>query len=236
MTREEVWQCISEIGLVPLVRASSSELAVAVARCICAGGIPIVEVTMGMPGAITVIEELAATNGHILVGAGAVVGAETADRCLHAGADFLVCPGFDSRTVKLANRQEKLIIAGALTPTEIITAWRAGADFVKVFPCGSVGGPGYIREIKAALPNIPLVPAGGVNPQTAAEFIGGGASALGIGELVSLPALMWENLATITDEARRYVSIVRDARKSTNGSGSPGSGLLRATVSLGVDR
>lgn len=213
MTREEVWQYILEVGIVPVVRAPSPELAIAVARAVCAGGIPIVEVTMTVPGAISVIEELTRTmDGEMLVGAGTVLGAETAARCIDAGAEFLVSPGFDVETVKLANFQEKLIMAGALTPTEIITAWKAGSDFVKVFPCGNVGGPSYIRAIKGALPHIPVVPTGGVNLETAAEFLCAGASALGIGgELISTAALKSGNMIAITQAARQYVAIVREA-------------------------
>lgn len=214
MTREEVWQQISEVGIVPVIRASSPELAIAAARAVWAGGIPIVEVTMTVPGAINVIEELTHTMDGMVVGAGTVLGAETAARCFDAGADFVVSPGFDAETVKLANLQEKLIMAGALTPTEIITAWKAGSDFVKVFPCGNVGGPGYIRSLKAALPQIPMVPTGGVDRETAAEFLCAGASALGIGgELISPTALKTGNMDAITDAARQYAAIVRMARE-----------------------
>ena len=213
-TREEVWQYISEIGIVPVVRAPSPELAIAAAKAVCAGGIPIVEITMTVPGAIGVIQELRQTmNGRILVGAGTVLGAETAARCLDAGAEFLVSPGFDFETVKLANLQEKLIMAGALTPTEVITAWKAGSDFVKVFPCGNVGGAGYIRSLRAALPQIPMVPTGGVNLETATDFLCAGASALGVGgELISAAALKSGNWDAITETARLFVTIVRQAR------------------------
>lgn len=215
MTREEVWQCIVEIGIVPVIRASSPELAIAAAKAVWAGGIPIVEVTMTVPGAIGVIEELTRTMpGEIVVGAGTVLGAETAARCLDAGAEFLVSPGFDVETVKMANMQEKLMMAGGLTPTEIITAWKAGSDFVKVFPCGNVGGPSYIRALKTALPQIPMVPTGGVNKETAAEFLCAGASALGVGgELISAAALKSGNMDAITESARQYVAIVRAARE-----------------------
>jgi 2-dehydro-3-deoxyphosphogluconate aldolase/(4S)-4-hydroxy-2-oxoglutarate aldolase len=213
-TREEVWQYISEIGIVPVVRAPSPELAIAAAKAVYEGGIPIVEITMTVPGAISAIQELTQSmGGRILVGAGTVLGAETAARCLDAGADFLVSPGFDFETVKLANLQEKLIMAGALTPTEVITAWKAGSDFVKVFPCGNVGGAGYIRALRAALPQIPMVPTGGVNLETAADFLCAGASALGIGgELISAAALKTGNWDAITETARHFVAIVRQAR------------------------
>jgi 2-dehydro-3-deoxyphosphogluconate aldolase/(4S)-4-hydroxy-2-oxoglutarate aldolase len=215
MTREEVWQYILEIGIVPVVRAASPEQAIAAARAVCAGGIPIVEVTMTVPGAVAVIEELRRTmDGEMLVGAGTVLGAETAARCLDAGAEFLVSPGFDLETVKLANRKEKLIMAGALTPTEVITAWKAGSDFVKIFPCGNVGGPSYIRSLKAALPQIPMVPTGGVNLSTIAEFLCAGASALGVGgELISAAALKSGNMAAISEAAGRMIAAVRRARE-----------------------
>jgi 2-dehydro-3-deoxyphosphogluconate aldolase/(4S)-4-hydroxy-2-oxoglutarate aldolase len=215
MTREEVWQWILEVGIVPVLRAPSPELAIAAAKAIWAGGIPIIEVTMTVPGAVAVIEELRRTmDGQILIGAGTVLGAETAARCLDAGAEFLVSPGFDLETVKLANRKEKLIMAGALTPTEVITAWKAGSDFVKIFPCGNVGGPSYIRSLKAALPQIPMVPTGGVNLETIAEFLCAGASALGIGsELISTAALKSGNMAGISATAARLVAAVRRARE-----------------------
>jgi 2-dehydro-3-deoxyphosphogluconate aldolase/(4S)-4-hydroxy-2-oxoglutarate aldolase len=216
MTREEVWQYILEIGIVPVVRAPSPEQAIAAARAVYAGGIPIVEVTMTVPGAVAVIEELRRTmDGEMLVGAGTVLGAETAARCLDAGAEFLVSPGFDLETVKLANRREKLIMAGALTPTEVITAWKAGADFVKIFPCGNVGGPGYIRSLKAALPQIPMVPTGGVNLSTIADFLCAGASALGVGgELISAAALKSGDMAVISEAASQMVAAIREARES----------------------
>jgi 2-dehydro-3-deoxyphosphogluconate aldolase / (4S)-4-hydroxy-2-oxoglutarate aldolase len=219
-TREEVWQYISEIGIVPVVRAPSPELAIAAAKAVCAGGIPIVEITMTVPGAISVIQELRqCMGGRILVGAGTVLGAETAARCLDAGAEFLVSPGFDLETVKLANLREKLIMAGALTPTEVITAWKAGSDFVKVFPCGNVGGAGYIRSLRAALPQIPMVPTGGVNLETASDFLCAGASALGVGgELISAAALKSGNWDAIAEAARRFVTIVRQSREPASES------------------
>ena len=214
MTREEIWQGIMDVGIVPVIRASSPELALAAVGAICAGGIPIVEVCMTVPGAIDVIQELARSMGdRILLGAGSVLSAGTAARCLDAGAHFLVCPGFDAETVKLANCQEIPVMAGALTPTEVITAWRAGADFVRIFPCANVGGPSYIRELKAAMPQIPMVPTGGVSAATAAEFFEAGASALGIGcELISSAALKSGNLLEITRAALHYASIARAAR------------------------
>jgi 2-dehydro-3-deoxyphosphogluconate aldolase/(4S)-4-hydroxy-2-oxoglutarate aldolase len=145
-----------------------------------------------------------------------VLDAQTAQRCFDAGAQFLVSPGFDLGTVQLANKLGKLIMAGALTPTEVIAAWKAGSDFVKVFPCGTVGGAKYIKALKAPLPQIPMVPTGGVNLDTAADFIRAGSAALGIGgELVSASALKSGNTSEITEAAKKYVSIVRDARDET---------------------
>lgn len=211
MTKEEVRRRILEIRIVPVVRASSASLAISAAQAIHAGGIPIVEVTMTVPGAINAIVELNRSLGkELLIGAGTVLDAETAKRCLDAGAEFLVSPGFDLETVRLANQEKKLMMAGGLTPTEVITAWTANSDFVKVFPCGNVGGPSYIKALKAALPEILMVPTGGVNLKTAATFLEAGASALGIGgELVSSVALERGDFAAITDLARQFVQIVR---------------------------
>jgi 2-dehydro-3-deoxyphosphogluconate aldolase/(4S)-4-hydroxy-2-oxoglutarate aldolase len=149
----------------------------------------------------------------VLVGAGTVLDAGSARRCLDAGAQFLVSPGFDLETVKFANSQGVPIIAGALTPTEVITAWNAGSDFVKIFPCGNVGGAKYIKALKGPLPQIPMVPTGGVNLNTTAEFILAGSAAVGVGgELVLATALKSGNTREITELAKQYVSIVREAR------------------------
>jgi 2-dehydro-3-deoxyphosphogluconate aldolase/(4S)-4-hydroxy-2-oxoglutarate aldolase len=148
-------------------------------------------------------------GSDVLIGAGTVLDAATAQKCLDAGAQFLVSPGFDAETVALARRLNVLIMPGSLTPTEVITAWKAGADFVKIFPCGNVGGPAYIKSLKAALPQIPMIPTGGVNLETAAAFLRAGASALGIGgELISKAALDSGNFAAITESARQYTAIV----------------------------
>ena len=205
-----------EIGVVPVVRASSAKQAMLAAEAVCAGGIPIVEVTMTVPGAIEVIAELSKSMGsEVLIGAGTVLDAETAQHCLDAGAEFIVSPGFNLETVKFVNRAGKLMMAGALTPSEVIAAWKAGSDFVKIFPCGAVGGAKYIKALKGPLPQIPMIPTGGVNLTTAADFILAGAAALGIGgELVSASALESGDLAPIVEAARGFVSIVRNARKA----------------------
>ncbi len=216
MTKQEVAKRIVEIGIVPVVRASSAAQAREAAEAVCAGGIPILEITMTVPGAIELIEQLAKEVGsQVLVGAGTVLDAETAKRCVNAGAEFLVSPGFDLETVKFANCKGKLMMAGALTPTEVIDAWKAGSDFVKIFPCGATGGASYIKALKAPLPQVPMIPTGGVNLKTAADMIQAGAAALGVGgELVSAKALNSGNLREITEAARQFVAVVRDARKT----------------------
>jgi len=221
MDKQRVRDRIIEIGIVPVVRASSPGEARIAADAICKGGIPIVEITMTVPGALDVIRELAKNDASdVLVGAGTVLNAEAARRCLDAGAQFLVSPGLNLQTVELAVREGKLIMAGALTPTEVITAWEAGADFVKVFPCGQVGGAKYIKALKGPLPQVPLVPTGGVNLNTAAEFIEAGAAALGIGgELVQADALKSNKPEIVVENARKFLAIVKQARAQMASSG-----------------
>jgi 2-dehydro-3-deoxyphosphogluconate aldolase/(4S)-4-hydroxy-2-oxoglutarate aldolase len=218
MDKQAVRDRITQIGIVPVVRAASPREAHLAAEAVCQGGIPIVEITMTVPGALDVIRELTKNAAsELLVGAGTVLNADTARRCLDAGAQFLVSPGFNPHTVELAVREGKLIMAGALTPTEIITAWEAGSDFVKVFPCGQVGGAKYIRALKGPLPHIPLVPTGGVNLNTAAEFIEAGCVALGVGgELVQPDALKSGNLEIIIENARKFLAIVTQTRAKMN--------------------
>ena len=221
MDKQKVRDRIIEIGIVPVVRASSAGEACVAADAVCQGGIPIVEITMTVPGAVEVIRELVKNcASDVLIGAGTVLNPETACRCLDAGAQFLVSPGLNLKTVELAVREGKLIMAGALTPTEVITAWDAGADFVKIFPCGQVGGAKYIKALKGPLPQIPLVPTGGVNLNTAAEFIEAGAAALGIGgELVQADALECNKPEIIVENARKFVVIVKQARAQLASSG-----------------
>jgi len=221
MDKQKVRDRILEIGIVPVVRASSPGEARIAADAVCQGGIPIVEITMTVPGALDVIRELAKYSASdVLVGAGTVLNAEAARRCLDAGAQFLVSPGLNLKTVELAVREGKLIMAGALTPTEVITAWEAGADFVKIFPCGQVGGAKYIKALKGPLPQIPLVPTGGVNLSTAAEFIEAGAAALGIGgELVQADALKSNKPEIIVENVRKFLAIVKQARAQMASSG-----------------
>jgi 2-dehydro-3-deoxyphosphogluconate aldolase/(4S)-4-hydroxy-2-oxoglutarate aldolase len=214
MTKKQVADRIVEIGIVPVIRATSAKQAMYAVEGVCAGGIPVVEITMTVPGAIELLTSLARTSASdILIGAGTVLDAEDARRCVEAGAQFIVSPGFDAETIEFANRSDTLIMSGALTPTEVITAWKAGSDFIKVLPCGCVGGASYIRALKAPLPNIPLVPTGGVNLKTAPELIEAGAAAIGIGgELISASASQSGNTSEISENARRYVAVVCEAR------------------------
>lgn len=214
MDKHAIRNRILEIGIVPVIRASSPREAIIAAEAVAEGGIPIVEVTMTVPGAIEVIRELAKTSAsELLIAAGTVLDAETAKRCQDAGAQFLVSPGLDLETVAFAMREQILMMAGALTPTEIITAWKAGSDFVKVFPCGQVGGAKYIKAVRGPLPQIPLVPTGGVNLNTAGEFIEAGAAVLGVGgELIQAEALRTGKREVIVENARKFLAIVREAR------------------------
>lgn len=217
MTEVEVRARIVEIGIVPVVRAGSSREARMAIDAICAGGIPVAEVTMTVPGAIDVIADLARTMARdLLIGAGTVLDAETAQRCLEVGAQFIVSPGLDVETVALVKRSGKVMMAGALSPTEVIAAWKAGSDFVKIFPCGTVGGAKYIKALKGPLPQVRMVPTGGVNLETAADFLRAGAEALGVGgELVSADALRSGNVGAITENARRFSAIIRAEARST---------------------
>ena len=220
MKKKEVRLRIEQVGIVPVIRASSSEEARFAAEAVAKGGIPIVEITMTVPGALQVIEELVQSMPDLLVGAGTVLNKKMARQCADAGAQFLVTPGFNKQTVAAAKKLDLLIMAGALTPTEVMEAWDEGADFVKVFPCGNVGGASYIKALKGPLPQVPLVPTGGVNLETAASYIRAGAAALGIGgELILKNAVEGRKAELISDLATVYLGLVRDARSGTE-SGS----------------
>jgi len=213
---EKVWvlKRLEEIGIIPVVRAASAEDAVYVADAISEGGIPILEITMTVPGAIGVIAELSKRYGDlVLVGAGTVLNADTARNCIAAGAQFIVSPALNLQTIELCKMQRIAILPGALTPTEVVTAWENGADAVKVFPCSAVGGPKYLRALKAPLPEIRLVPTGGVSLATAGDFISAGAWALGVGsDLVDTKAISARDRESVIATARNYVAAVRDAR------------------------
>lgn len=210
MTKDLVRRQILEVGIVPVIRASSAQKAIAAAEAVLKGGISVVEITMTVPRAKEAIVELS-KNRDLLVGAGTVLTADAARQCLDAGAHFLVSPGFDFETVKLAKSEGYLMMAGALTPTEVIAAWNAGSDFVKIFPCSALGGASYIKALKGPLPQIPMVPTGGVNLKTAADFLAAGSAALGVGgELILSSALESNNLSAITDLAKQYVAIIKE--------------------------
>ena len=214
MTIDDVIRRIEEIGIVPVVRAASVEQANRAVEAICGGGIPVVEITMTVPNAVAVIREVTQQYGSkVLIGAGTVITAEQAESCLHAGAEFLVSPGLAPSVLTIAKAAGKLAIPGALTPTELMQSESAGARLVKIFPCGNVGGPKYLKSLKAPFPNASLIPTGGVNAANAAEFIAAGAFALGVGaDLVDAKALREGDLAKISAAARELVNAVISAR------------------------
>lgn len=215
MTKAEVCEFIRNIGIIPAVRVSSAEEAHFAAECVTAGGIPIVEITMTVPEAVKLIAHLASHHKKMVVGAGTVLDTETARQCVDAGANFLTAPGFDVSLVEFAAAHDIAILPGALTPSEIVSAWKIGADFVKVFPCGQVGGEKYIKALKIALPQIPLIAAGGVNQQNAADYILAGAAAIGVGkELIPPEAIAQREAPRIRELARRFIAFVKEGRDS----------------------
>jgi 2-dehydro-3-deoxyphosphogluconate aldolase/(4S)-4-hydroxy-2-oxoglutarate aldolase len=213
MDKETICARIEEIGIIPAVRLSSTEDALFAAEAVCSSGIPIVEVTMTIPGAVKVIHTVASSMPDVIVGAGTVLDAEAARRCLDAGAGFITTTGLDLGVVEFALKQKAAVFPGALTPTEIMTAWKAGADFVKVFPCSAMGGPSYIRALRAPFPRVRFIAAGGVNQTTIADFIAAGAAAVGIGsELIHQEAIHRREREWIRELARRYAGIIKHAR------------------------
>ena len=215
MKKQDVRARIEQTGIVPVIRAASPEEARFAAEAVSQGGIGVVEITMTVPGAVSVIAALVKTMPELLVGAGTVLNRKMALECAKAGAQFLVSPGFSKQVVAAAQKLDLLIMAGALTPSEVMTAWDAGADFVKIFPCGNVGGPSYVKALKGPLPQVPMVPTGGVNLEPAADYIRAGAAALGVGgELVLKKAVQDRKAELISQLAARYVAIVREAKDS----------------------
>jgi len=214
MNKAEVLQRIHEVGVVPVVRAASPEEAIQVIEAIKSGGLAILEITMTVPNAVKVIEEVASRYGdEVLVGAGTVLDPETARDCILAGARFVVSPSLNTRTIEFCQQSSIAVFPGALTPTEVVTAWQAGADAVKVFPCGAVGGAKYLASLKAPLPQIEMIPTGGVSLSTAAGFIAAGAFALGVGaDLVDLAAIRSGEPEKVAQAAGAYVAAVKDAR------------------------
>jgi 2-dehydro-3-deoxyphosphogluconate aldolase/(4S)-4-hydroxy-2-oxoglutarate aldolase len=214
MHKNEVIKQIRDIGIIPVVRASSGDEAMRAIDAIREGGVSVLEITMTVPGAVNVIAQVAARYGDdAIIGAGTVLDAETARACILNGAQFVVSPSLNLETIACCRRYGVAVLPGALTPTEIVTAWTAGADFVKVFPAGSLGGASYIKSLKAPLPQIEMVPTGGVSIKTAADFIKAGSSALGVGaDLVDLKAIREGQASIITERAKQFVEIVREAR------------------------
>jgi 2-dehydro-3-deoxyphosphogluconate aldolase/(4S)-4-hydroxy-2-oxoglutarate aldolase len=210
MTKQDILRKIREIGLVPVLRAESEEQAIALANAVADGGVTCLEVTMTVPGAVKVIGRLAKDRPDILLGAGTVLDEESAKACVGEGATFIVSPAFDEKTVSYCRKHDVPVLPGALTPTEIIRAWNAGADVVKVFPASAMGGAKYLKSLKAPLPNIELIPTGGVSVETAADFLNAGAYALGVGaDLVNPSAIKSGQPETITAHARKYMEIVK---------------------------
>ena len=215
MNKSEVLKQIKDVGIIPVVRATTADEAMSAIDAIREGGIAVLEITMTVPGAVGVIEQVTARFGNdALVGAGTVLDAEIAKACIAAGAQFIVSPALNMETIAYCRDQDVAVMPGALTPTEVVNAWNAGADFVKVFPAGAVGGASYLRALKAPLPQIELVPTGGVSLKTAADFIKAGAAALGVGaDLVDIKAIREGQSGIITERAKQFVQIVHEARE-----------------------
>ncbi len=213
MIKTEVCALIKEIGIVPGIRVSTAEDAHFAAESVASGGVPIVEITMTVAGAIDLISHLVRYHPKMLVGAGTIMDTEVARQCVDAGASFLTSPGLDSSLIEFAGKKEVAVLAGALTPTEVISAWRAGADFIKVFPCAQVGGDTYIKALRGPLPHVPLIASGGVNQQTAANFIFAGATAIGVGaELIPTEAIARRQAHRIRELTQRFVGFVKEGR------------------------
>ncbi len=214
MNKQTIISNILNIGIVPIVRAGSAEDAIASVDAIYEGGIRAVEITMTVPGAIRALEKVADKLGDkITLGAGTVLDPETCRACFLAGAEFIVTPALRVATIEMARRYSKPIMPGALTPTEILTAWEHGADFVKVFPCGNMGGPKYIKALKGPFPQIEMIPTGGVNLETVGDFLKAGAAAVAVGgELVDAQSLKDKRYDVITSRAKQYLEVIAKAR------------------------
>jgi 2-dehydro-3-deoxyphosphogluconate aldolase/(4S)-4-hydroxy-2-oxoglutarate aldolase len=214
MTKDEVRKRIQEIGIIPAARLASAEDALFAAEAISSGGLPIIEVTMTVPEAVNVIANLTHNRPDLLVGAGTVLDVQTARRCVTAGAKFLTSTGLDMGVLEFAVKEDIVVFPGAVTPTEVMTAWRAGADFIKIFPCMQFGGPSYIKALRAPFPQTPLIASGGVTQQNAYEFITAGAAAIGVGaDLIQPDAIVQRDRGWIRELAHRFVNMVSVAKK-----------------------
>jgi 2-dehydro-3-deoxyphosphogluconate aldolase/(4S)-4-hydroxy-2-oxoglutarate aldolase len=214
MTKEQILAAIMDIGIVPVVRTATAEGAIKAIEAIYRGGIRAAEITMTVPGAVSALEKVADQfGGKIVLGAGTVLDPETARVCMLAGAEFFVTPSLRISTIEMVQRYSKVICPGALTPTEVLTAWEAGADVVKVFPCGNVGGPKYIKALRGPFPQIEMIPTGGVNLETAGEFLKAGACAVAVGgELVDAKSIKDGRFDVIEERARQYLAVIAKAR------------------------
>jgi 2-dehydro-3-deoxyphosphogluconate aldolase / (4S)-4-hydroxy-2-oxoglutarate aldolase len=212
----EVRQRLEQSGLVPVLRAASAASAYGLVEAMYAGGITVVEVTMTVPGAVELLRELKRKyRTDVLLGSGTVTDAAQAQATIEAGAEFIVSPSLHPGVISKTKELGKVSIPGALTPSEVITAWNRGADYVKVFPCSAVGGASYLRALKAPFPHVKLIPTGGVTLQTAADFLKAGAVALGVGaDLVDTSAIAEGKPEIITDTARAYLSLIQKARRN----------------------
>jgi 2-dehydro-3-deoxyphosphogluconate aldolase/(4S)-4-hydroxy-2-oxoglutarate aldolase len=214
MKKAAVLAELRKIGLVPVLRAGSIEKALALAAAIADGGVTVLEVTMTVPGAMHVMRRLAEDRPDILIGAGTVLDPETARMCILEGAKFIVSPALNVKTIEMCHRYSVAVLPGALTPTEIVTAWQAGADVVKVFPASAMGGAKYLTALKGPLPQIEMIPTGGVSLSTASEFLAAGAFALGVGsDLVDAKAMAAGKPEIVTETARKYLQIVHEFRQ-----------------------
>ena len=213
---ETTQQIIERVGLIPVLRARNAAQAHAVVKAMIAGGVTVVEVTMTVPGALDVLKELKSEYGaKLLLGSGTVTTAQEAEATIEAGAEFVVSPSFHPEVVAKTHELGKLSIPGALTPTEVITAWRAGADYVKIFPCSAVGGASYLKSLLAPFPHLKLIPTGGVTLESAASFLEAGARALGVGsDLANLAAIDAGNPEKITATASAYLKVVAQVREA----------------------
>ncbi|MCW5978737.1 MAG: bifunctional 4-hydroxy-2-oxoglutarate aldolase/2-dehydro-3-deoxy-phosphogluconate aldolase [Bryobacteraceae bacterium] len=214
MDKQTILSFVKDVGIVPVVRTSSAESAIKSIEAIYAGGIRSAEITMTVPGAVKALEKVADQFGDkIVLGAGTVLDPETARICMLAGAEFFVTPALKLATIEMVKRYSKIMIPGALTPTEVLTAWEAGADIVKVFPCGNVGGPKYIKALKAPFPQIDMIPTGGVNLETAGEFLKAGACAVAVGaELVDAKTIKEQRYEVFEERAKKFLAAVASAR------------------------
>lgn len=213
MKKDEVCALIKEVGIIPAIRVSSPDDAHFAAEAVAGGGINVVEMTMTVPRAVDLISHLVRRHPKMVVGAGTVLDTETAHRCMDAGASFITAPAFDLEIVQFAAKQGLAVLPGALTPTEVLVAWKAGCDFVKVFPCSGVNGQSHIKALHIALPQIPLIAAGGVNQKTAADYIVAGACALGVGaELIPTEAIRRRQTERIHELAHRFSKFVKEGR------------------------